>query len=66
MNKIEKELGGVFNFIQLIALLLIFPVILYWVWIWIFEYNVWQKTFAAAWIVVVCYWFNLIPGFPPY
>ena len=66
MNKLEKDLQGAYDFLQLVALLLIFPVIIYWIWRWIFEYNAWQKIFTALWVGIVFYYFDLIPGFHPY
>ena len=66
MEKLERDLQGAYSFIQLIMLLLIFPVIIYWIWRWIFEYTFWQKVFTALWVIVVFYYFDLIPGFHPY
>jgi hypothetical protein len=63
MKELEKDLGGAYSLLKLIMLLLIFPMVLFYIYEWIFKYNIWQKLFTALWIGVVFYYFDLIPGF---
>ena len=65
MEDLQKDLGGAYSLLKLIMLLMIFPMVIYFVYEWIFKYNIWQKVFSGIWIGVVLYYLELIPGFHP-
>lgn len=66
MKDLKEDIGGAYELVKLIMLLLIFPMVLYFIYEWIFKYNIWQKVFSALLVIVVLYFFDLIPGFHPY
>ena len=65
MKELERDLGGAYNLVKLLMLLMIFPMVIYFTYEWLFKFNILQKLFSGIWIAVVFYYFDLIPGFHP-
>ena len=61
MKELEEDLGGAYSLLKLVMLLLIFPMALYFVYEWIFEYNTWQKLFTGVWVGAILYFLELLP-----
>ena len=65
MKELERDLGGAYNLLKLVMLLMIFPMVIYFIYEWLFKFNILQKLFSGIWIVVIFYYLDLIPGFHP-
>ena len=65
MKELERDLGGAYNLLKLVMLLMIFPMVIYFIYEWLFKFNILQKLFSGIWIAVIFYYLDLIPGFHP-